>query len=484
MSWFRRDRHVASADLAAALPAPMEALEGRALLSAPIPTISGAWSDATNLYVRVDWANVNTSTLGNGDLQVQLAGREAITGTIAAAPVLFNGKQRAVYKFKAYDNAWGVTDNGTYAITSPIGQVVSPQDDVLDAPQIGASNLSWATPKARLVSNTMRATDWLIVIQYDTLAGLNQSTIDAADLTVALGANSGVAVHQIIQVNSRTTKVVYRIGAQDGAWSYTANGTYRLTIGTDKIRDSAGRQVTAHTYRDFGLYFGTPKAVAQADSVNENDWVIPVKFSALAPSAIHPAGLVTAGAMTIVGPGGFTRNSTTSQLLHNPDGSYTAYFTFEAPGGSWDYRDNGAYTLKINANKVKDTNNRFIPAYNVKSYTINLSTPTAEVLLPANPTLTRWDINVRFMDDTSINRNTITADSIRIVGPDGLELSKSLVSISGSVTGAIQTGLFRMNAPGGFENGTYRFYIARDGVRDSGGHISADNLIFEFTVNF
>ncbi|HYE61469.1 MAG TPA: hypothetical protein VD997_05700 [Phycisphaerales bacterium] len=484
MSWFRRDLRVARAPVTTALPAPMEALEGRALLSAPTPTISGMWSDATNLYVRVDWGNVNTATIGNGDLQVQLGTRTPIVGTLAAAPVLVNGKQRATYRFKAYDNAWGVTDNGTYTITSPIGQVLSPQGDALDDAQLTTRNLSWATPKARLVSNTMRATDWLVVIQYDTIGGLNQSTIDGSDLTVALGANTGVTVHQIINVSANTTKVVYRIGAQDGAWSYTANGTYRLTIGVDKVRDNAARAVTAHTYRDFGLFFGTPKAVVQTDSVNENDWVIPVKFSALSPSAIHPAGLVTAGAMTIVGPGGFTANSITSQLLHNPDGSYTAYFTFNARGGAWDYRDGGTYTLKINSNKVKDTSNRFIPVYDLKSYNLSFSTPTAEVLLPANPTLTRWDVNVRFMDDTSINRSTINVDSIRIVGPDGLELSKSLVSISGATNGAIQTALFRLNAPGGFENGTYRFFINRDGVRDSGGRISAENQIWEFTVNF
>jgi hypothetical protein len=478
MSFFTRDLAAPSASR----PSTLETLESRTLLSAPVPTVSGMWGDGVTMYVRVDWSNVETSTIGNNDLQLKLTSREAINGTLVAPPVLFNGKQRAVYKFKAYDNAWGVTDNGTYTVTSPLGQVTSPQGDPVANPLLDTRTLSWATPKARIVSNTMRPLDWLIVVQYNTLNGLNQSTIDSSDLTVSLGANAGVSVHQIVNVNSTTTKVVYRIAAQDGAWSYTANGTFRLAIGADKVKDNAARSVTPHTYRDFGLWFGTPKALAQPDSLNENDWVIPVKFSAISTSSIHPAALVTVGTMTLVGPNGFSKNSTTGQLLHNPDGSYTAYFTFEAAGGAWDYRDNGTYTLKLNANKVKDVNDRFIPAYNLKSYNVTLSTPTAEILLPANPTNTRWDFNVRFLDDTSINRATINTNSVRVVGPDGLELTKSLISISGAVDGAVQTGLFRINAPAGFESGTYRFFINRDGVRDSGGRISADNLIWEFTI--
>jgi|GEM_PF-1986953 len=483
MSLFTRDSAAPRASRLST-PAPMEGLEARNLLSAPVPTVSGMWGDGATMYVRVDWANVQTSTIGNGDLQLKLTTREAITGTLVAAPVLFNGKQRAVYKFNAYDNAWGVTDNGSYTVVSPLGQVMSPQGDPVASQLLETRNLFWATPKARVVSNTMRPTDWLIVVQYDTLGGLNQSTIDGSDLTVALGANGGVAVHQILNINSNTTKVVYRIAAQDGAWSYTANGTYRLAIGSGKVKDNANRSVTPHNYRDFGLWFGTPKALVQTDTVNENDWVIPVKFSAISTSNINPAGLVTLGAFTLVGPNGYSQLSTTGQLFSNPDGSYTAHFTFPAAGGSWDYRDNGVYTLKINANKIKDTNDRFIPAYDLKAYTRNFSAPSAEVLLPSNPTLTRWDINVRFLDDTSINRNTININSITIIGPGDIELPKTLVSISGAVNGAVQTALFRVNDANGFENGVYRIILNRDGVRDAAGNFAAQNQIWEFTMNF
>jgi len=125
-----------------------------------------------------------------------------------------------------------------------------------------------------------------------------------------------------------------------------------------------------------------------------------------------------------------------------------------------------------------------VPAHTMNTFSLWFTTPTAEIVTPMNATFTQWDLGIRFRDDVQINRSTINANSIRVVGPDGLELAWSLISISPAGSSSTNTALFRSLAPGGFLSGEYRIYLNRDGVRDSGGRIAAETLLGTFTMNF
>jgi hypothetical protein len=459
----------------------MEALESRTMLAAPTAAIAGMWSDATTLTVVIEWGNVNPATLGSGDVQASANGREPLVGTIIGSPVLMpNGNYRVAYLINAYDNAWGVTDNGQYTFTSPIGEVVSPQGDVLSNSFVGTRGLWWATPKARLITQTMRTTDWLIVVQYDTLNGIDQSTIDGSDLKVFTGEHNGISIYQIINVSSTSIKVVYKLDAPNGAWSHKANGSYILGIGADAVKDNAGRGVPEHQYRRFGLWFATPHAHVHNTTVGENDWLIPIRYTPLPGYTMNLASILNAGVLRVTGPGGFDVLSETVGFVSNLDGSYVVTYRFVANGGSWDFRDNGKYQLIMNPNMVADSAARLIPTYTMKTFSLWFTNPAAEVASSTKVNNTTWDLSIRFRDDVQLDLSTITAGSIRVVNQFGLEVPFSLISITPGGNAATQTALYRVVVAGGL-SGQYRVYLNRDGVRDSTGKIAAESLIGTFT---
>lgn len=484
MSMSRRDfGAVGSGTWPYAPAACMEALEPRALLAAPTAAIAGMWTDANSLTVVVEWGNATPATLGNGDIQATANGREAIVGSIIGSPVLMpNGKHRVAYKLNAYDNAWGLTDSGTYTISSPIGQVVSPQGDLLGSSFIATRGLWWNIPKSRLISQTMRPTDWLIVVQYDSANGIQQSTIDGADLQVVTGAHNGVSVYQVINNSATRKTVVYKIAAPDGAWSHVANGSYKLAIGANAVKDNSNRAVSAHDYRTFGLWFATPDAHVHGTSVGENFWLIPIRYTPLAGGTMNLASILNTGVVRVTGPNGFNVSSEVEGFVPHLNGSYTVTYRISANGGSWDFRDNGHYNLIMNPNKAADSAGRFIPTYTMRTFSLWFTTPAAEVVTPTAPSGNVWDLSIRFRDDVQIDLSTITAGSIRVLDPQGIELSPSLISITPGGAANTQTAVFRIIALGGFDPGQYRVFLNRDGVRDSGGRIAAENLIgtFEF----
>jgi large repetitive protein len=475
MSFRRTDMHGAG-------QRSFETLESRTLMAAPTAAVVGMSTDAISLTMIVDWTNTDPDTLTNNDFQMTRVGRVAVPGVMLGDPALVAGKWRATYKFVAYDNAWGVSDNGTFNFTSPLGAVLSPQGDPVDNTLVHSRGLWWSTPKSRLTSQSLTGTDWLITIQYDTANGVNASTIDPTDLSIPAGYTDGITVQSITPINSTSSRVVYKVKAPGGAWDYFDSRNYQFSIPANAVRDASARAVTAHNYQTFSPWFAAPRAQVLGTAVNENDWIIPVLYTARPGQSINPASIVVGDSPVFVtGPSGFSRDATISQLIHNPNGTYTAYFRVEANGGSWDFRDNGAYTLKHRANRVADSANATVPAYDMKVYNLWFSTPAAEITTQS-ANLTRWDITVRFRDDVQLDRSSILAASIRVVGPDGLELSGTLQSLTGPNPGNTVTAVFRFLPPEGWLPGQYQVWLNREGVRDSQGRISAENLLGSYTL--
>src|SRR5947209_2302672 len=97
-----------------------EPMEARVLLAAGVFVSAG--NDGASLAVVVDYTGVDQATIGAGDIAFSANGRAAVTATSVASIVNRpNGVLRVTYGLPAYDGAWGVTDTGTYTITSPPG---------------------------------------------------------------------------------------------------------------------------------------------------------------------------------------------------------------------------------------------------------------------------------------------------------------------------------------------------------------------------
>jgi hypothetical protein len=329
----------------------------------------------------------------------------------------------------------------------------------------------------------MRPTDWLIVMQYDSIDGLNESTLDGSDIAMSGGTPSSITVSQIIHVSSTTTKVVYAIGAPDGAWSYASNGTYSISMAGSQVTDNSGRAASAHVLSSYYLWFAAPRVEFVDHSVGASDWTVTVRISARPGSSINPATIVGNGGIYATGPNGYFELGHNSTLIHNVDGSYTATFSIVSNGGSWDWTDTGSYTVSVGAGRIRDAEGNAAGGGALASRTLTFTAPAATMVLPTNPTSTSWNIQVDFTDDVNINLSSITVSSVRLVGPDGEDMVLSLQSVTFSFP-AIARATFRLSQPGGLQNGNYQVWVNDQGARDTSGTPVTQNLLASFWLWF
>jgi len=82
------------------------------------------------------------------------------------------------------------------------------------------------------------------------------------------------------------------------------------------------------------------------------------------------------GDLTVSGPFGFTATPTFISVDVNTNGSpRVATYSFTPPGGSWDWPDDGAYTVSLNANEVVDADSptkHAVPAAVLAGFTVGI----------------------------------------------------------------------------------------------------------------
>jgi hypothetical protein len=459
-----------------------EQLEGRQLLA--FATFVSAAASTTALAVVVDYTGINQASIGPGDITFVTTGRAPIAATsvtnITQRP---NGVVRVSYAIPAYDLAWGSTDTGAYTISSPPGAVVDGLGHDLAFPDLAQVWLWFGQPKARFISQQVRPTDWLVTIQYDSLNGINEATLDGNDIVMTGATASSKTVSQIIHVSATTIKVVYSIGAPGGAWSFANNGTYTLSLANAQVADNSARQATGHFLASYWLWFATPRAEFVGFTTGTTDWTVQVKFTANPDTTFNPASLVGNGAVYATGPKGYFEPGQLLTAVLNPDGSYTAGFRFVANGGSWDWTDNGTYTVKVAADRARDTDQRPVPASTLATPALTFTAPAAQMILPTSPTRTRWDIDVDFSDEGSIDQSSITTASIRVIGPGGIEMPLSIINIVQMDPHRTRVTFHILQAQG-FENGGYTVFVNDQGVRDAQANPVAENALASFWLWF
>jgi hypothetical protein len=164
------------------------------------------------------------------------------------------------------------------------------------------------------------------------------------------------------------------------------NGTVTLTVDPSAtVQDAAGNLLT--TGATLGVYrlAGNP---AQADTA------VPTATIQSAPPVLVPAGTgynftvayhdnqgvpgntLDGNDINVTGPGGFTQLAQFISASVSPGASFTyAVYHVNAPGGSWDYPDDGTYTVSVQAGGVKDAAGNAVPAGAIGAFTVHAPYP-------------------------------------------------------------------------------------------------------------
>jgi hypothetical protein len=469
-------------------------LEPRAMLSAPTVSYVSSVTNATGLFVVVNYhadQGLDMSTLGAGDLQLSSAGRPTLSANLFGTPnVMLNGDVQAMYFFTAYGGGWNYTHNGNYITTAPAGQVKDLQGNSVATTTVASNYLWFSTPKVEFVSSTMEATDWLVVLKYTDDTSMNLATLNNTDLSVVgPGVVSGITLQQTIPSDpahptaSPSITAIYKIPARDGAWNYTHTGTYTVNLNNNEVSDNANNFMPALMVGSFSLWFANPAPQVQSTTVRANDWLIPIKYSALAPATIDGSSLHSDD-VTVTASNGFSEDATAVNTINNNDGTYTVVYQVIARGGSWDYSDNATYSLNIRANRIHDTQNRFIAGSTVASFNLYFNNPAAVMVLPTSPTVSQWDIGVKFSDNGTLDTSSITAQSIRVVVPGNPSVTLTLVGTAAGDNGST-IATFRLTPTSGtLPNGQYLVYANPNQTHDTQGSFVNENLLGSFYLWF
>ncbi len=77
------------------------------------------------------------------------------------------------------------------------------------------------------------------------------------------------------------------------------------------------------------------------------------------------------------GPAGFSQFASFVSVTSAPTvgAKRTATYQITTPGGSWDYLDDGNYTLTLQGSQVKDTSNNFAASTTIGTFTVHVPFP-------------------------------------------------------------------------------------------------------------
>lgn len=325
---------------------------------------------------------------------------------------------------------------------------------------------------------------------------LNINSIHTGTVTVTLPDGS-VVQPTFISLSSTNSQTVVATFTLNGPFAEI--GTYTLHLAAGGATDTNGKLSAASTIASFLFSNGAsvPTAVLQSttsptsgqttfqfavnftDSLNGIDNTSFANAISVSNSALDFSAVASVVSATAIANG------------------YQVLYQITAPNGSFTYLDDGTYEILLNANTLANQAGTFAAAQTLGSFSVNLSQstpppsdttpPTASADGFTAPALGDSSITftVTYSDDTAVNSNTITSNSVSITLPDGNVVYPTLLSVTSP--GASITATYSFTpADGSFtvsDNGQYTLNLVAGGFADSSGNLAAAATLSTFTLD-
>jgi hypothetical protein len=213
-------------------------------------------------------------------------------------------------------------------------------------------------------------------VEYRHYTDIDAGTIDDTDVTVS-GPGGFAAPARVVNVagGGRTLTATYAFAAPGGAFDKPDSGTYTIALSDGAVSDGFDNYPAADALAEFKVDIDSPPAAALA----------PVEPPPVGAAAVElvvsfvdvqgvEAASIDAGDVSVLRAGDATPlNVSAASFQPNGNGG-TAFYTVDAPGGSWDPGDNGTYEVALNAGQVRDPGNAVNDAAALGSFAISLGT--------------------------------------------------------------------------------------------------------------
>jgi hypothetical protein len=352
-------------------------------------------------------AGFEAGAFRNGDLTARDSFGTLLDSHVVSTTQGTDGSWTVVYAM------FGNVAAGSHRITLQPGRVIDLaghaagerfRDATITVQRAVSSPGAWATREALVVQ-----------VDYQNAASIDESSFGLDDLTVARGSEFLTPIRiDRVRRDASTWRVAYTFAPFGGAWSPDANGVWTASIAPDAVVRVDGASVPADVVRTMNMHFReevTPRLLSS--TVTDTTWLVNIRFEGAVD--ISPLGY---GDLRIL-----DRPYMPSSLhqLQFINGAVVATYSFTAPGGAWDYEDNGAYTIELLANAVRDTAGLSILGQSFAPSTLWFAQPAAHLIANSRAGA-EWYIEVHY--------NGVGGMDAATLGDDDLTLERTGIAYS------------------------------------------------------
>jgi hypothetical protein len=240
------------------------------LASATSITTPGATSTSfTVTYTH--YTDIDISTLGTGDLTV--TGPNGFNTPASFMSSTGPGKTiTATYSITAPGGTFDGSDSGNYSVSVATSTVGDGFGNFVPAGSLGTFAVDInAAPAAMLSAQNVTqlgAVDHTLTVAYTDASGVDVSTLDIADLSVARAGGAPLTITNVslsASTNGSPRTAAYTLAAPDGAWDATDNGTFTVSLVGQQVKDINGTAADGGILGTFEVAVG-----AQAFSAGTN----------------------------------------------------------------------------------------------------------------------------------------------------------------------------------------------------------------------
>jgi hypothetical protein len=412
--WSWRDSGTARLSMFGAITDPLsnrsgagEMLPFSVQFDAPSATLGTAYYAAEDRWqVVVTYESPSGFTAGafhDGDITSQWTGGGLGLARLVEANHVYGGRWSVVYEFRAQMAV------GRYPISLTANAVLDTTGTAAPARVFSPLQVNFVVPGVAIASTWATREELVVQIYYAAYRGIDQTTFGIDDLTVSRGAETLTATGIIATPEDRynRVRVAYRFAPAGGDWDTRDNGAWTVAIQPGTVRRTNGETFAGAELQTLNLYFPppvTPRLISS--TVTETTWLVNIRFEGSAPRTSSLGD----GDLRIL-----DRPYMLSSLhqLQFIDGAVVATYSFTAPGGAWDYEDNGTYTVELLSDAVRDAAGLAIPGLTFAPATFWFAQPAAYVV-DSSRTGNDWLIEVHYGGVGGMNSATLGDDDLTL----------------------------------------------------------------------
>ncbi|MEG4959262.1 MULTISPECIES: DUF4347 domain-containing protein [unclassified Microcoleus] len=351
------------------------------ITSVSATTPNGTYSIGKNIDITVNFSQIVNVT---GTPQLSLAGATPVASYLSGSD---SNTLTFRYTVAAGDSSPDLDYLSTTALSLRGGTIKNPAngDAILTLPSPAAANslgankaivIDTIVPTVTSINRLATSPTAAATATYEIKFSQDVSGVDTGDFTLVSTGVNGASIGDLNAVDPKTYKLQVNTGAGSGSISLklTDNDSIKNSLGVALGGANSGNgNLTGEVYDiDKTPPTGSLNAVADITIAGQSSQSLTVTFSD--NNTVDVSSLDSYDAL-INWSGGDITAQFVSVDTNSSGTPRTATYSFTPPDGSWDYTDNGTYTVKLQGSQVKDSLGNLNAATSLGNFNVNIADP-------------------------------------------------------------------------------------------------------------